>query len=57
MNTTSVTFQCPSSGCSNSHTAVVKDSGHDRAETQCYSCGNVVVARTRDGEVVEIEAQ
>lgn len=55
MNTTSVTFQCPSSGCSNEHTAVVKASGHDRAETHCYRCGNQVVAKTLDGKIVETE--
>jgi DNA-directed RNA polymerase subunit RPC12/RpoP len=54
--TTSVTVQCPSSGCGNSHTVVVDDSGHDRAETVCKACGNRVVVKTRDGSVVSTEA-
>lgn len=50
--TTSVTVQCPSSGCGNSHTVVIADSGLDRAETLCKDCGNRVVVKTRDGTVV-----
>lgn len=55
MNTTTVTFGCPPSGCGNQHTAVVKSSGHDRAETACHHCGNNVAAKTRDGKVVKAE--
>jgi len=53
--TTSVTVQCPSSGCGNSHTVVVDESGHDRAETLCKDCGNRVVVKTRNGSVVSTE--
>jgi hypothetical protein len=55
MDTTTVSFDCPASGCSKSHTAVVKDEGHDRAETACSSCRNNIVAKTRDGTVVKTE--
>lgn len=50
--TTSVTIQCPTSGCGNSHTVVVDDSGPDRAETVCKSCMETIVVKTRDGSVV-----
>lgn len=53
--TTSVTVSCPSSSCSNRHTVVVDDSGHDRAETVCKDCCNRVVVKTRDGSVVSTE--
>lgn len=53
--TTTVTISCPSSGCGNSHTMVVADEGHDRAETQCKDCFHVVVVMTQDGSVVSTE--
>lgn len=53
--TTSVAVSCPSSGCGNSHTVVVAEGGHDRAETQCKDCFEVVVVMTRDGSVVSTE--
>lgn len=55
MNTMTVEFTCPASGCRRSHTAVVKAKGQDRAETACAGCGNRVVAKTRDGKLVETE--
>lgn len=53
--TTTVTVSCPTSGCSNSHTAVVDDKEHDRAETQCAKCGNIIVIKTHNGDVVSVE--
>jgi ribosomal protein S27E len=53
--TTSVTVSCPASGCTNEHTVVVDDAGHDRAETVCHRCGETVVIKTRDGSVVSTE--
>ena len=53
MNTTSVSFHCPASGCGDTHSATVAAEGHDRVETHCYTCGNDVVVKTRDGTVVE----
>ena len=55
MSTTTISFGCPASNCNQSHTAVVKESGHDRAETACKSCRSNIVAKTRDGRVVETE--
>jgi len=56
VDTMTVSFGCPSSGCANQHAAVVAADSHDRAETLCKDCSNRVVARTRDGRVVETEA-
>jgi hypothetical protein len=53
--TTSVTVSCPSSGCGNSHTVVVSETGHDRAETVCKSCMETIVVKTRDGSMVSTE--
>ena len=55
MSTTTISFNCPSSGCTNQHTAVVTDDAHDSAETMCKDCKNRVEAQTRDGQVVEME--
>lgn len=55
MNTTSIKFGCPASGCARTHTAIIKQSGQDRAETACASCRNRVVAKTRDGDIVSTE--
>ena len=55
MNTTTISFGCPASSCTQSHRAVMEESGHDRAETACKSCRNNIVAKTRDGRVVETE--
>jgi len=53
MNTTTISFGCPASSCTQSHRAVMEESGHDRAETACKSCRSNIVAKTRDGQVVE----
>jgi len=53
VTTTTISVTCPSGGCGNNHTAVVKQSGHDRAETHCHHCGNTIVIKTLDGSVVK----
>jgi len=55
MNTTSVSFSCPTDDCGDTHSATVRKDGHDRAEEHCYTCGNNVVVKTRNAEVVETE--
>ena len=53
--TTTISFVCPSSGCTNQHTAVVNNDDCDRAETMCKDCKKRVVAQTREGQVVKTE--
>lgn len=54
-STTTISFVCPSSGCTNQHTAVVNNDAHDSAETLCKDCKNRVEAQTREGRVVKKE--
>lgn len=49
-----IEFGCPSSGCYESHTAIVKESGLDKATTTCRDCMNNILAKTRDGQLVTV---
>jgi len=53
-STTTVDFGCPSSGCYESHTAVVKTDGLDKATTTCKSCRSNILVKTRNGEIVTV---
>jgi len=53
-STTTVKYGCPSSGCYESHTAVVNNDGLDRATTTCKSCKNNILVKTRNSEIVAV---
>jgi len=53
-STTTVDYGCPASSCYESHTAVVKQDGMDKATTTCKSCRSNILCKTRNGDIVTV---